>query len=532
MYWIIKLILYLLILIGISGLDLVPFLSQENAMMIQYVVYCVMIVLWSVSAGRRISGVNIRRIQKIVVTLFILMLFLGRLRLVVFAGIYPAEHLLWYMYYIPNLLIPLLSWYMTLYVGREESYRLPARAKLLLIPYAVIVILVLTNELHELAFRLEDRGHPVANAGRYHLGPVYIIAQIWLFGFACLALITLYRILHKNHLHVYVLPFVSIMVLGLVYTVLYATDRSPQGFGFIEPDIMSCFPTIGLWELCIKMRLIPSNSDYDRFFKACTVPMEIEDRQGRVRFNSKGFEESIQPAASGVEDTYPTFVTRQFDIRGGVVRWREDVTRISTLIRDLEEVARSLSLSNEKIEAQNRMRLKSERTREHARLYDRALGETGDRIERIRGLVARCRALPLDEAGKEEQIKLLSVIGVLGAYVKRRSNLVLLSDKSDLWPVTELHFCLHESNEALVLIPVSTIYQNETDASMMMEAKAIMHIYDAFETQIEEVLDDLESLRMTLEEASDGVRLTLKMGCARAGKKEALIQSAAEGGAA
>ncbi|MBR0164826.1 MAG: hypothetical protein IJQ12_09155 [Lachnospiraceae bacterium] len=530
-YWILKVVLYILILLGISGLDLSPAFSRENSLMIQYGVYCVMIVLWSVSAGRRISGVNIRRIQKLVVTLFILLLFLGRLRQVVFAGVYPAEHLLWYMYYIPNLLIPLLSWYMTLYVGREESDRLPARARLLILPYIAIIAVILTNEYHQLAFRFDVKGIPVANAGSYHLGPVYFVAQIWIFGFACLAITSLYRTLKRNHLRAYALPFVAVVATGLIYTALYATDRSPGGFGYIEPDVMSCFPTLLLWELCIVMRLIPSNSGYGRRFNACTVPMEILDNRGEIHFRSGGYAEKSQAGFPGEKSVLPVYITRQFPISGGVIRWREDVTRISALITEREEVASHLLRSNERLEAQNRMRMQSERTRENARLYDRALGETGDRIARIRRLVEECRTLPAQDASEEKRKRLLSVIGVLGAYVKRRSNLVLLSDKAKDLPVTELHFCLHESNEALVLIPVSTIYRNETDGRGVMPAHSIMRIYDAFQIQIEEVLDDLEFLRMTLLTTADEVCLSLRMGLTGGREKELEIKNVVEGGA-
>lgn len=521
-------ILYFLILIGISCIDLLPAFAdaRESALMIQYAVYCALIIFWSVSAGRRITNRPIRRIQKIIVFCFVLIMFFGRLRVVAFAGVYPLEHYLWYMYYIPHLLIPLLSYYAALYVGEDESYCLPDRAKLLLIPYVVILCLVLTNEWHQLAFRLEDPGTAISIEGRYHLAPFYFVAQIWLFGLAILAVITLSRKLAANNLRTNVLPFISMLTIGFIYTILYAVDRSPTGYGFIESEVMTCFPTMGLWELCIRMRLIPSNSGYNKWFRACTVPMEMLDRNGKTRFASKGIsEEKDEKAPDGRSRT---FITRTYEVGGGSLRWREDVTRFREVIAKLEENAALLAASNEKLSAQSRMKMQAVKARENAKLYDKALGETGDRLERIRTLLMPFKGDALNEGDEARLRDTLGRISVLGAYVKRRSNLVLLADKSSSLPLAELHFCLRESNEALVLVPVSTIYNNEADDTLMLEASDIMRVYDSFEKETEAVLDDLEYLRMTLKTGEGPALLRLRFGGERLEEKDIQIFFAPE----
>ena len=511
----ISIVVYILVLLATSGIDLLPahVISHENALMLQYTIYCTLIVFWAVRAGDRLSGRGIVMMHRILVFLLILIMFFSCLQRVVFVGMYPWEHILWYLHYLPNLGIALISWYMTLYVGQDESYRLPAKAKMLLIPYAVIVLVILTNEYHELAFRLEERGSTVSLTGNYHLSYFYIIAQIWMFGFALLAVVSLYRQLHINHLSTYVLPPAILFATGLLYTILFAFDHSPRGIGYVEPHVMTGFSTLGLWEVCIAMRLIPSNGGYGTWFRACSVSMEISDRMDEVRYASRGYTQSPGQREQSAGEPERTYLTRSFPIAGGTVRWREDVTNMQEVIRELETVAQTLARSNEKLDAQNRMQLQEAKVKERTRLYDKALGETGDRMERIRKLLAECRASigteHEDEAG---QRKTLAVIGLLGAYVKRRSNLVLLAHRSDMLPLSELHFCLRESNEALALIPVSTIYVNETDDAVSVSARDIMRLYDTFQKKIEENLQNLEYLKMTLLQEEAGVLLTLQIG--------------------
>ncbi|MBQ6902987.1 MAG: hypothetical protein IJQ26_00560, partial [Lachnospiraceae bacterium] len=265
--------------------------------------------------------------------------------------------------------------------------------------------------------------------------------------------------------------------------------------------------------VCIAMRLIPSNGGYGTWFRACSVPMEILDQKGEIRYASSGYAEPDIVQTPSAEEPMRTYVTRSVPIAGGSVRWREDVTDLQEVIRERETVARSLEASTEKLEAQNRIRLQEAKVKERTKLYDTALGETGNRLDTIRKLLVHCEALTgTTETEDAEQRKTLAVIGLLGAYVKRRSNLVLLAQRSETLPLSELHFCLRESNEALALIPVSTVYANETDETVSVSARAMMRVYDTFQDRIEQMLEEMEYLKMTLKQEAERVLLVLQVG--------------------
>ena len=50
------------------------------------------------------------------------------------------------------LFIPLLTVFVALSLGKPERFRLPSRTALLYIPTAALLLLVLTNDLHQLEF--------------------------------------------------------------------------------------------------------------------------------------------------------------------------------------------------------------------------------------------------------------------------------------------------------------------------------------------------------------------------------------------
>lgn len=154
-------------------------------------------------------------------------------------------------------------------------------------------------------------------------------------------------------------------------------------------------------------------------------------------------------------------------------------------------------------------------TRALLHVYRKALAQTGDRMERMRFLLHTCREKNADEAKKRD---VLAQISVLGAYVKRRANLVLLSDRMETLPLSELHFCLRESNEALVLIPVSTIYRNSADERALLPVTEIMRLYDLFQSFLEASLAKTDHMKITL--SSDETRVLLQLLAGGAGSRE------------
>ncbi len=88
------------------------------------------------------------------------------------------ERWLWYAYYIPMTLIPLMSLFVALSLGKLEDYRLPEWTKFIYIPAIILIGFVLTNDLHQMVFRFPPGG--LWTDSNFKQGIVYWIVFFWM----------------------------------------------------------------------------------------------------------------------------------------------------------------------------------------------------------------------------------------------------------------------------------------------------------------------------------------------------------------
>lgn len=63
---------------------------------------------------------------------------------------------LWYLYYLPLLFIPLFTLLIAMSLGKPADFRLPRWTALLFLPTAALLLMILSNDLHQLAFRYPE----------------------------------------------------------------------------------------------------------------------------------------------------------------------------------------------------------------------------------------------------------------------------------------------------------------------------------------------------------------------------------------
>ncbi len=85
----------------------------------------------------------------------------------------------WYMYYIPMLFIPLLMFLSVLTIGRPHNKTICRRWYLLFVPTCVIFAGIITNDLHQTAFRFND-GIALWTDYDVTRGFVYYAAMTWI----------------------------------------------------------------------------------------------------------------------------------------------------------------------------------------------------------------------------------------------------------------------------------------------------------------------------------------------------------------
>ena len=115
--------------------------------LLRSLIYNGLMTWWGVSLWQRIVQTQVRRYLAATAALCVFWL---SIRTVKF--FFAAIRYLWYGYYVPMLFIPLLCVLVALSLGRPENYRLPKWTNLLYLPTALLLLQVLTNDLHQLVF--------------------------------------------------------------------------------------------------------------------------------------------------------------------------------------------------------------------------------------------------------------------------------------------------------------------------------------------------------------------------------------------
>ena len=113
-------------------------------------IYVCLFSAWFYAIWVRIIQVQVRRYLLAISALMVLWILLRSVKFSISNT--DAERWLWYFYYFPMLLIPMLSVFVSQSLGKTEDFRLPRWTKLLYLPTLLLLLLVLTNDLHQQVF--------------------------------------------------------------------------------------------------------------------------------------------------------------------------------------------------------------------------------------------------------------------------------------------------------------------------------------------------------------------------------------------
>ena len=141
------------------------------------VIYIMLFAAWGISVCRRIIQPQVRRYLTAISALLVFWVTARTLRHLFAETPWALRHL-WYLYYLPMLFIPLLALFVALSLGKPDNFRLPKWTALLYIPTAALLLLVLTNDLHQLVFRFPEDAVVWMNEYRY--GIVYFPVVGWM----------------------------------------------------------------------------------------------------------------------------------------------------------------------------------------------------------------------------------------------------------------------------------------------------------------------------------------------------------------
>ena len=456
-------------------------------------IYVFLFSVWCYSLWLRIVQTQVRRYLLAISVLMVLWILLRSIKFSIENT--DAERRLWYFYYFPMLFIPMLSVFVSRSLGKGEDFRLPRWSKLLYFPTLLLLLLVLTNDLHQQVFSfpsgvLSDRAY------RYESG--YFLVLGWealCAGFAFLSMVKNCRIPRSRRIRW--LPLVP-FALSLAY--VYAYVQKTHWVWVLAGDmtVAQCLIFASILECCIQCGLIQSNLGYDELFEATSLPVQITDRAFRSQYVSVAMQGALpqselrqmqQDAVHLGNDT----LLKRHRLRRGWVFWKEDISALHQIRRELELTRDELRDTGDVLAAENAQRARWLKLTEENRLYDMMEAQTARQIAMLRDLLSELQKTEDPDRARH----LLGQVIIIGTYIKRRSNLIFVGVQRGAISAQELRLCLNESSENI------SVYGADCKAIVKGEDQLTVEqatqVYDLFEAVVETELESLRALLISIE---------------------------------
>ncbi|MCQ2452762.1 MAG: hypothetical protein MJ075_06485 [Oscillospiraceae bacterium] len=477
----------LLSLLYILPVDSVLMLRRTSS-----VFYLLPAVLFWAYFATRIIDRRMRRFLSAVGAMILIWSLLRAAKFIAFEENGTISRFLWYLFYIPMLYIPQLSFQAALSIDRPPEKKLPPVQLVTGVLSLLCILLVLTNDYHQQVFSFRP-----GFAGwdwDYDHRPLFWIITVWAWLFFLYSTIILFlkcRLSASRKL-----TWIPIAYMGLGITGLYLLNigRLPVlwGSNLGEFQDIACYTMGGFWILCITIGLVPSNKGYETLFRESSLAASITDLDFKPVYQSKSAlpltkEQRFLPGPVTLNDN--TIVYRS-PVSGGFAFRQVDITELNRINRQLEETRDAIAEENELVRQANALQEHRAQISAKNAVYDaialRVLPQSRE-ISRL----ASCAEE--DSACFEHSMRQISLYA---AYIKRLSNLMLLASDEGM-KRAELDLALAESLRYLNKAGIPAELFSDSD-ECLCPSEALIDAYALFEALLEQALPTLQALQVTL----------------------------------
>lgn len=411
----------------------------------------------------------------------------------------------WYLYYLPQTLIVLFLFFAILCIGKPYDYRIKNSWKFLYVLAAFLIISIMTNDIHQMAFRFPN-GIKYWDEIPYIHGLIYYLAVFWmiLFFFITLVITVIKCSILEKRKNIWI-PLIPLLI-GILYIIAFIIERENKWQMMWKTSEMMCFITIAFIECLIIAGLFPSNDNYEKLWNASTLRNGIMDKEGKICYQSK---ESIDVSLEQVqmalnEKVYlqdGNLVLRSHFIKGGYGYWIRDLSEINYLNKELEEIGDVLQEENAMLKAENELMQKKMRILQKNHLYNNIAKSVSKQLDEIEQILK----IPQEEKEFEKNIK---YVCILNTYIKRRSNLLLLLAQNQKIHSNELWLAIMESLE---YVKVNGIYKGQNcHGERMLDGNLLLLTYQIFENILEASVKTCKSILVDLD-VTDGIEMHMEI---------------------
>ena len=419
-----------------------------------------------------------------------------------------GEHVCWYLYYIPMILIPVLGLAAAMFFGEKDEEKTVRRIKILLTVAVVLIVSVFTNDLHQMVFHFAKQ--PPFSDNDYSYGILFMVIQGWML--ICLTgmeiiLIRKSRIPGKKQFWLPIIP--GILLLGWNIGNIFQLPFIQTFAG--DMTAVCCLLMAAIYQGCILCGLIQTNNRYFELFQTSGgLDAEITDYSFQRYYHSGDFPQLSPELRSMIVNR--SFVQEQgirinhIPIRGGHLFWSEDISVLLDQYQDIREQQEELTARNRLLKKTYQKEAERRKAEEQNRLLNMIQSQTAGQLELLSQL--------MDELEKTESRErynwILGKIVVVGTYLKRRKNLVLTQYTSDgnLLTMEDLRQSIAESCDSLKLCKIRAAYYVES-GDVQLNADDILKCYDTFEWLVEQLSDVMHSIFYRVSQINEDLRISV-----------------------
>lgn len=456
-------------------------------------IYIGLLLSWQASIRERLLTSKIRTDIILTAWLMVSYLLIRIVKYVVVTGVVMSRYIV-YAYWTPQMLIPAM-FLMTCIRVRHGGKVGGGNAALLLIPAILLALAAWTNDLHQLIYRAKvPLSEFKVETGTYSYGPVFWLMYVWMALSALSGIVLLLRESgRRSPRAVRALLCIILLWIGLILLTLLVLDRRAERIKFFNIPEVHIFCMLGFIEVCVRSRLIPYNENYPEFFRRLQIPALITDQALKPVFHAaeqpEAEEARLRNALEGPLAISPDRKLNSRQVRGGYVFWETDESAVHRAQERLSEANELIQQENDLIRAETEQREKDAFLRSRHRIYHDIAQELYPCQKRIAALLRDA------EPGTGEFRSRIALASVLNAYVKRKTNLLLLGSERERLRAEELCLALRESAAYLTLAGLRTSAAEPEEAEYPVSH--ILALYDAFEILAEQMLGQASSMMVS-----------------------------------
>ena len=340
--------------------------------------------------------------------------------------------ILWYLYYVPMTLVPLLYQLCGLRLAGLEQHRAGRRYRTVLWVVAILLIgFVLTNDFHRQVFHFDRSSDTWSNDYTYGWG--YFAVLIWT-AFNFVAFFILVGRSASFRIQRFSGTAALVLLGGAFFAISYAL-RVPWAWK-LNFSLVYCVLCVVTLEICLDCGVIPSYHDIAGIFDTLPLDLKVLTRDLQEVYATPvskpipaGVREELRAQELGHSHAFavvsnPDVMYRSFPLLGGSALLAQDVSEVNELNRELARRRMELQRQNELLTAD--YDLKAHLADQEAETLlvqdvDQALARA---FEEMYDLLSSLPPLT-DEASSHERYRMLQRAKMLVAYCKRKGSLTL-----------------------------------------------------------------------------------------------------------